>query len=61
MPGLEDRAGYIHRLFAYAVIALAIVHTLAALKHHFIDKDDVLGRMWSGPETGPKSKEENSQ
>jgi cytochrome b561 len=61
MPGLEDRAGYIHRLFAYAVIALAVVHTLAALKHHFIDKDDVLGRMWSGPKARPKSKEDNSQ
>jgi cytochrome b561 len=62
MPGLEDRAGYVHRLFAYAVIALAVVHTLAALKHHFIDKNDVLSRMWFGPPSdGPNSKEENSQ
>lgn len=62
MPGLEDRAGYVHRLFAYAVIALAVVHTLAALKHHFVDKNDVLSRMWSGPPSdGPNSKGEHSQ
>jgi cytochrome b561 len=62
MPGLEDRAGYVHRIFAYAVIALAAIHTLAALKHYFIDKNDVLGRMWSGPPgAGQNSKEENEQ
>ena len=60
-PGLENSAGYVHRLFAYAVIALAVGHTLAALKHHFVDKDDVLGRMWSGLETSSKSKEEDNQ
>lgn len=47
--GLEDTAGLIHRTLAYTVIALALVHTLAALKHHVIDKHDTLRRMWSGP------------
>lgn len=47
--GLEDGAGYIHRLVAYAVIALAAVHSLAALKHHYFDRSNVLRRMWSGP------------
>jgi cytochrome b561 len=31
-----------------ALFALAILHLLAALKHHFIDRDDVLKRMLLG-------------
>lgn len=49
MRGLESRAGLIHRILAYAVIALALVHSLAAMKHHFIDKSSILKRMWAGP------------
>lgn len=49
MRGLESSAGYVHRVVAYVVIALAAVHTLAALKHHFVDKSEILSRMWSGP------------
>lgn len=37
--------GWIHQWLAYALIAAIIVHTLAALKHHFYDKDDILRRM----------------
>jgi cytochrome b561 len=58
MHGLVVGAGNVHRLVAYAVIALAVVHTLAALKHHFVDKSNVLNRMWSGP-PDRGSKEEN--
>jgi cytochrome b561 len=60
MKGLEDQAGYVHRLVAYGVIALAVVHSVAALKHHFIDRSEILSRMWSGP-SGPTAnpKEEN--
>jgi len=41
----------VHEFGATALAALAIVHAAAALKHHFIDRDDVLRRMlpWSGP------------
>jgi cytochrome b561 len=49
MPGLETPAGNVHRWLAYAVIALAAVHALAAFKHHFIDKSSIMTRMWSGP------------
>jgi cytochrome b561 len=49
MRGLEDRAGDVHRIVAYAVIVLAVIHTVAALKHHFVDKSPILKRMWSGP------------
>jgi cytochrome b561 len=47
--GLEDSAGWAHWALAYIVIALGTIHTLAALKHHFIDKGTSLTRMWSGP------------
>jgi cytochrome b561 len=40
-----DRAGLIHKYTAYLLITLAAVHALAALKHHFVDKDHTLKRM----------------
>jgi cytochrome b561 len=47
--GLEDTAGLMHEILAYATIALAAVHADAALKHHYADKSSILTRMWSGP------------
>lgn len=47
--GLEDTAGWIHWGLAYGVMALAAIHSGAALKHHIIDKHTTLTRMWSGP------------
>lgn len=41
-----DRAGLLHQWLAYGLIALALLHALGALKHHFIDKDATLKRMW---------------
>ncbi|NMP30868.1 cytochrome b [Thalassotalea sp. M1531] len=41
----EDIAGLIHEYLAYLLIGLASIHALAALKHHFIDKDQTLKRM----------------
>jgi cytochrome b561 len=35
----------VHAYGAYALIALVAVHTAAALRHHFIIRDDVLSRM----------------
>jgi len=35
----------IHGWLSYALIAAICMHTLAALKHHFYDKDDILRRM----------------
>jgi cytochrome b561 len=34
-----------HELLAYGLIALLVLHLLAALKHHFINRDDVLSHM----------------
>ena len=45
LPRQEEVAGLFHFYLATAVIALAAIHALAALKHHFIDKDRTLLRM----------------
>lgn len=41
----EDIAGDIHRWLAWILVGLAGIHALAALKHHFIDRDRTLRRM----------------
>jgi cytochrome b561 len=43
---LQDLAGDIHEIAAYTLVALATLHALAALKHHFVDKDPTLVRMF---------------
>lgn len=35
----------VHHYLAEALFVIAVLHIAAALKHHFIDKDDVLRRM----------------
>lgn len=40
-----DKAGLVHEYAAYGLIALAVLHAAAALKHHFFDKDDTLKRI----------------
>ena len=41
----EDIAGEIHEYLAWLLIAMTAVHALAAIKHHFINKDDGLTRI----------------
>jgi cytochrome b561 len=51
LASLDDKAlaeallKLVHAYGAYALIALVAVHTAAALRHHFIIRDDVLSRM----------------
>lgn len=45
IDNLEDTAGEVHEVAAFTLIGLAILHALAALKHHFLDRDDTLLRM----------------
>ena len=45
IPRQEDIAGWIHFIVASMLVALAGIHALAALKHHFIDRDQSLKRM----------------
>jgi cytochrome b561 len=42
---LYDRFHDVHEALATGLFIVAIVHALAALKHHFIDRDNVLRRM----------------
>lgn len=43
--GQADIAGEIHEWLAFGLIGLAVLHAVAALKHHFINKDDTLKRI----------------
>lgn len=45
---LSHTAFTFHYVFAYAAIALAVLHVGAALKHQFLDRDDVLAHMVPG-------------
>ena len=45
LPNQADTAGDAHLALAIAVISLAVLHALAALKHHFVDRDRTLLRM----------------
>jgi len=40
-----DLAGDIHLYLAWSVVIISVLHGLAALKHHFIDRDITLKRM----------------
>jgi cytochrome b561 len=42
---LADLLKLVHTSLNYIMLALVAVHVLAALKHHFSDRDDVLMRM----------------
>ncbi len=42
---LFDLMKLVHFAFNKALLALVIVHVVAALKHHYVDRDDVLARM----------------
>jgi cytochrome b561 len=40
-----DLAGFLHYWLAWAIIVLAVLHTLAAMAHHFVLRDRTLVRM----------------
>ena len=42
---LDDQLATIHSLLALPLLVLVSLHTAAAIKHHFKDRDDVLKRM----------------
>jgi cytochrome b561 len=46
IPRQEDIAGAVHFYLAWGVIIFSGLHALAALKHHFIDRDPTLKRMF---------------
>ncbi|TBU89793.1 cytochrome b [Stutzerimonas kirkiae] len=46
IPRQEDVAGTLHHYLAWGLVIFATLHGLAALKHHFIDRDSTLKRMF---------------
>lgn len=63
LPRQADTMGAVHYWVAIALIALAGLHTLAALKHHIVDRDETLVRMlWAGgPQRSAPSTESPSR
>ncbi|MEN8166698.1 MAG: cytochrome b [Pseudomonadota bacterium] len=49
IPNQEDLAGRVHLILAISLIGLASLHALAALKHHFIDRNRTLLKMLGLP------------
>jgi cytochrome b561 len=45
LPDQADTAGVIHFYLAWVLVIFSGLHALAALKHHFIDRDVTLKRM----------------
>jgi cytochrome b561 len=46
-PSLFASAELAHKLLAWAIALLVALHVAGALKHHFVDRDDVLKHMTS--------------
>ena len=42
---LNDLFGQAHAVLGWITLALIVLHVVAALKHHYMDRDDVLVRM----------------
>lgn len=46
IPNQADIAGLVHEYLAWGLIIFSGIHALAALKHHFVDRDATLRRMF---------------
>ena len=49
--GVARTAAALHIIFERVLVASILLHVLGALKHHLIDKDATLRRMWFGRTT----------
>jgi cytochrome b561 len=45
IPQQSSVLGDWHEIIAYAIIGLSLLHSIAAIKHHWIDRDETLKRM----------------
>lgn len=50
---VAETSAALHWLFSKIMIASILLHIAGALKHHFIDKDATLRRMWFGRSEAP--------
>jgi cytochrome b561 len=46
IPNQADVAGWVHLILASFLLGLALLHAAAALKHHYIDRDNSLKRIF---------------
>lgn len=44
-PGTAKAANGAHELLAFTTVGLVVLHVAGALKHHLVDRDEVLSRM----------------
>ncbi len=51
--GVAQVFGSLHWVFGKVMIGALILHIVGALKHHFIDRDATLRRMWFGKTISP--------
>lgn len=51
---LGDALHAVHETLAWSLCGLVALHVAAALKHHFIDRDGLLLRMWPRESTDPR-------
>lgn len=51
---VADVLKLVHRFANYTLAALVVLHAAAALKHHVVDRDDVLARMLPFLKSGPR-------
>ncbi|MEQ8964796.1 MAG: cytochrome b [Azospirillaceae bacterium] len=51
---LYERLSALHGAIGWAFVALVALHVAAALKHHFVLRDDVLRRMLPGTRVPPR-------
>lgn len=47
-PDVAHTAAVLHMLFERVLVVSLVLHVAGALKHHFIDKDATLSRIWFG-------------
>lgn len=48
----------VHGVLGWSVCWLVVLHVGAALKHHFVDRDATLRRMWFGQSIAPRGREQ---
>jgi cytochrome b561 len=44
----------VHETLGWVLLAIVVIHVAAALKHHLVDRDETLGRMWRWQARGEK-------
>lgn len=50
---LGETLATVHKMLNFTMIGIVIAHAAVALKHHFIDKDDILRRMLPAKKNSP--------